>query len=72
MNCDLFIRWYWKDLGWLALCLPSIERCCRGFRDPIVGFPRSSAAWLRRATLPQLGGLDLRAGRRSVIEALLD
>jgi hypothetical protein len=35
MSCDLFIRWGWKDLGRLALSLPSIERYGRGFRDTI-------------------------------------
>lgn len=50
-SCDLFVRTYWRDLDWLALCLDSIATYCRGFRSVIVVLPRSSAAWLRRARL---------------------
>jgi len=52
LTCDLFIRSYWKDLGWLQLCLAAIERYCGGFRSVIVVVPRSTGPWLRR--LPAL------------------
>ena len=42
MTCDLFIRTYWKDLGWLRYCLQSIVAYCHGFRDVIVVAPDSS------------------------------
>jgi hypothetical protein len=51
LNCDIFIRSYWKDLEWLQLCLASVEKYCRGFRSVVVVLPRSSGAWLRRCTL---------------------
>ena len=49
--CDLFIRSYWKDLEWLAFCLASIGKYCRGFRSVIVVLPQSSEPWLRRTGL---------------------
>jgi hypothetical protein len=52
LNCDLFIRSYWKDLPWLEFCLASINKYCHGFRAVIVAFPRSSEPWLRRFALP--------------------
>jgi hypothetical protein len=58
MRCALFIRSYWKDLEWLALCLASIARYCRGFQDIVVVMPRSSEPWLRRAGLPPVGRLE--------------
>lgn len=58
MNCDIFIRSYWKDLEWLQLCLASIEKYCRGFRSVIVVLPRSSKAWLRRRGLPATARIE--------------
>jgi hypothetical protein len=58
INCDLFIRGYWKDLGWLALCLASVRRYCHGFRDTVVVLPRSSDPWLRRRGLPRVGRIE--------------
>lgn len=51
MNCDLFIRSYWKDLEWLDFCLASIEKYCHGFRSVVVVLPRSSWPWLQRSGL---------------------
>lgn len=48
MTCDIIIRSYWKDFGWLELCVASIERFCRGFRAVVLVVPRSSVPWLRR------------------------
>jgi len=53
LNCDLFVRSYWKDLEWLRFSLASITSYCRGFRSVIVVLPRSSEPWLRRFALPQ-------------------
>jgi hypothetical protein len=47
-TCDILIRSYWRDFGWLAYCLRSIERYCHGFRSTIVVVPRSSGARLGR------------------------
>jgi Family of unknown function (DUF6492) len=53
MNCDIFIRSYYKDLEWLELCVASIATYCRGFRAVVVVVPRSSRPWLeRRRGLP--------------------
>ncbi|MCA9712099.1 MAG: hypothetical protein KDK70_40055 [Myxococcales bacterium] len=53
MTCDILIRSYWRDLEWLAYCLDSIARFCRGFRRVIVVIPASSRPWLdRRGPLP--------------------
>jgi hypothetical protein len=57
MNCALFIRSYWKDLEWLALCLRAIERHCYGFSEVVVVVPESTRAWLVRRPLP--GGARL-------------
>jgi hypothetical protein len=54
-TCDLFVRTYWRDLDWLALCLESIVAYCQGFRSVVVVLPQSSSAWLRRADLPGNG-----------------
>ncbi|HKQ79958.1 MAG TPA: DUF6492 family protein [Blastocatellia bacterium] len=51
MNCDIFIRSYWKDLEWLEFCLASVDKYCRGFRSSLVVLPRSSWPWLRRSGL---------------------
>lgn len=48
MTSALFIRSYWKDLDWLALCLQAIERRCRGFSELVVAVPESSRAWVQR------------------------
>ena len=42
MNCDILIRSYYKDFGWLRYALRSIERYCRGFSRVIVVVPQSS------------------------------
>jgi hypothetical protein len=42
-SVDLFIRSYYKDLGWLVYCLKSIEKYAQGFRDVILVVPASSA-----------------------------
>jgi hypothetical protein len=47
-TCDILIRSYWRDFGWLAYCLASIEKHCHGFRSTIVVVPSSSSARLRR------------------------
>ena len=47
-SCAIFIRTYWKDLEWLALCLRSIARFCKGFSEVVVAVPSSSQAWLER------------------------
>lgn len=52
MTCDIFIRSYRKDLGWLELCLAAVAKFCRGFRAVVVVVPRASERWLRR--LPPL------------------
>jgi len=49
--CDLFIRTYWKDIGWLRYCLESIAAYCEGFRDVIVVAPASSRERIERAGL---------------------
>jgi hypothetical protein len=51
LTCDLFIRSYWKDLGWLRYCLESIAANCNGFRDVIVVAPQSSRERMQRADL---------------------
>jgi uncharacterized protein DUF6492 len=48
MICDLFIRSYRKDFGWLELCLAAIDRYAREFRSVIVVIPESSRPWLKR------------------------
>lgn len=45
--CDLFIRSYFRDLGWLEYCLRSIRAHCSGFRQVVLVVPRS--------TYPRLG-----------------
>jgi hypothetical protein len=45
-SVDIFIRTYYKDLGWLSYCLKAIEKHAHGFRDVIVVTPASSAARL--------------------------
>jgi Family of unknown function (DUF6492) len=50
MHCDILIRSYYKDLGWLAYALRSIRRHCHGFSKVIVVVPQSSRErldWLR-------------------------
>ena len=42
MTCDILVRSYYKDLGWLGHCLRSIERWCTGFRRVIVVVPEST------------------------------
>lgn len=59
VSCALFIRSYRKDLDWLALCLASVARYCRGFQDVVVVVPRKSEPWLRRAALPRVGRIEL-------------
>lgn len=59
MTCDVFIRSYRKDLGWLTLCLESVRRYCHGFGETIVVIPRSSAGWVRRAALPDGARIEL-------------
>ena len=51
MTCDLFIRSYWKDLGWLRYCLEAIAVYCHGFRDVVVVAPQLSRARMERANL---------------------
>lgn len=51
MNCDLFIRSYYKDFKWLRYCLRSIERYCQGFGRVILVVPSSSAERLEWAGL---------------------
>jgi hypothetical protein len=51
LTCDLFIRSYWKDLGWLRHCLESIVIYCHGFRDVVVVAPQSSRERMQRAGL---------------------
>jgi hypothetical protein len=58
-SCALFIRSYWRDLGWLALCLASVERFCHGFTETVVVLPRSSQSWLRRTRLPSFARVEL-------------
>jgi hypothetical protein len=52
VRCDILIRSYQRDFGWLAQCLRSIERFCEGFRDVVVVVPRSSHERLSRLRLP--------------------
>jgi len=59
MNCALFVRSYWKDLGWLQFCLESVQRYCRGFSETVVVIPRSSEPWLRRVALPSVGRIEV-------------
>jgi hypothetical protein len=40
--CDLIIRSYYRDFGWLRQCLASIGRWCTGFRRTVVVLPGSS------------------------------
>ena len=40
--CDLVIRSYYRDFGWLRQCLASISRWCTDFRRTVVVLPRSS------------------------------
>lgn len=42
MNCDIFIRSYYKDFVWLRYALRSIEKFCKGFSRIIVVVPESS------------------------------
>jgi len=42
VKCDIVIRSYYKDLGWLAYALRSIRRYCRGFSNVVLIVPRSS------------------------------
>ena len=49
----IFVRSYWKDVGWLELCLAAVAKNARGFDETVVVVPRRSAAWLRRITLPR-------------------
>jgi hypothetical protein len=51
LTCDLFIRSYWKDIGWLRYCLESIAAYCHGFRDVVVVAPVSSRERMERAGL---------------------
>ena len=50
-TCDLFIRSYWKDIGWLRYCLESIAAYCQGFRQVIVVAPEASRLRMERAGL---------------------
>lgn len=52
MSCAIFIRTYWKDLDWLALCLRAIARHCQGFAEVVVAVPAASRPWLARQPLP--------------------
>ena len=42
MTCDILIRSYYKDFGWLRYALRSIRKYCRGFSKVIVVVPKSS------------------------------
>ncbi|MCO6442255.1 MAG: hypothetical protein J5I81_14540 [Nitrococcus mobilis] len=60
MTCDIVIRSYWRDFGWLELCLAAVERFCSGFSQVIVVIPNASEPWLRRrAALPPSVRLEL-------------
>jgi hypothetical protein len=48
VNCDIFIRSYWRDFAWLDYCLQSIRRYCKGFAEIVVVIPRGDEPWLRR------------------------
>jgi hypothetical protein len=50
-SCDILIRSYYRDLGWLSYCLASIKRWCRGFGRVVVVVPESSLAKLRHLGL---------------------
>lgn len=57
---DIFVRSYWKDIGWLELCLRSIARHAHGFGETVLVVPRKSEPWLRRiAPLPPATRLEL-------------
>jgi hypothetical protein len=52
MICDILIRSYYKDFGWLRYALRSIRKYCRGFSKVIVVVPESSRQkldWMRLA-----------------------
>jgi hypothetical protein len=53
MNCDIFIRSYYKDFRWLKYCLRSIDKYCNGFRDLILVVPESSIERLDSMGLTQ-------------------
>jgi hypothetical protein len=53
MEMALFVRTYWKDLDWLALCLRSIERHCREFCETVVAVPESTRPWMAQRVLPR-------------------
>jgi hypothetical protein len=42
LNCDIFIRSYYKDFGWLSYALRSVRKYCYGFSKIIVVVPESS------------------------------
>jgi hypothetical protein len=48
---DILIRTYYKDLDWLELCLKSIRRFARGFREIVVVVPHASEGALKRRRL---------------------
>lgn len=46
MNCDIFVRSYYRDFEWLAYCLSSIHKYCRGFRRIVLVVPDKSLSRL--------------------------
>jgi hypothetical protein len=53
MTCDILIRSYYKDFGWLAYCLRSVRLFCTGFRRTLVVVPESSARRLPQGLLSE-------------------
>lgn len=51
MKTSIFIRSYHKDFDWLAYCLASIRKYCRGFEETVIVVPADSIRQLKQFQL---------------------
>ncbi len=54
MTCDIFIKSFPKDFGWLSYCLQSIQKFARGFNEIVVVIPDDANLTLTQERLVKI------------------